>query len=63
MTLTSDVTITHNQSVKSVEFFPFEWSSNLLAVCLKDCIKIYIYEEVLDQQVFQLKKKNNFYFF
>ena len=44
--MNNDLSLNHNQSVKSVDFFPFEWSSNLLAVCLKDSIRIYLYEEV-----------------
>ena len=48
--MSTDLILTHNQSIKSVEFFPYEWSSNLLAVCLKDSIKIYFYEEVIEQQ-------------
>jgi hypothetical protein len=49
--MSTDLTLTHNHPVKSVDFFPYEWSSNLLAVCLKDSIKIYVYEEVIEQQV------------
>lgn len=43
--MSTELTKTFDQLVKSVEFFPYEWSSNLLAVCLKDSIKIYSYEE------------------
>lgn len=34
-----------NQVVKKVEFFPFEWSANLLAVCFNDSIKIFKFTE------------------
>ncbi len=47
----AELTVNYNQWVKSVEFFPFEWSANLLAVCLKDQVKIYVYEESYDEQV------------
>lgn len=32
-----------NLSVKKVEFFPYEWSQNLLAVCLPNEVKIFSY--------------------
>ena len=34
-----------NQLVKKVDFFPYEWSSNLLAVCFADSVKFFIYNE------------------
>lgn len=34
-----------NQLVKRVEFFPFEWSANVLAVCFSDSVKIYTFTE------------------
>ncbi len=47
----SELSVKYNQWVKSIEFFPYEWSANLLAVCLKDQVKIYSYEENHDDQV------------
>ena len=32
---------TFNQIVKKVQFFPFEWNINLLAVCFSDSIKFF----------------------
>lgn len=58
---TTDLLLTHNQSVKSVDFFPYEWSSNLLAVCLKDGIKIYVYEEISEQKVLSCTKPRNLF--
>ena len=34
-----------NQFVKRVEFFPYEWAANLLAVCFSDSVKIFTYNE------------------
>ena len=41
------VELTHefNQIVKHVEFFPYEWSSNLLAVCFTDSVKLFVYHD------------------
>jgi hypothetical protein len=41
--MSTESIINLNQLVKKVEFFPYNWSSNLLAIILKDSIKIYIY--------------------
>lgn len=38
-----DATKTFNLSVKKVEFFPYEWNENLLAVCLPNEVKIFSY--------------------
>jgi hypothetical protein len=39
--------LTHefNQPVKRVDFFPYEWSSNLLAVCFNESVKLFIYHD------------------
>lgn len=34
-----------SQLVKRVEFFPFEWSANLLAVCFADSVNLYTFVE------------------
>ena len=39
--MSTEVTQNFDQSVKKVDFFPFEWSPNLLAVCLSNDVKIY----------------------
>lgn len=44
--MSTEIHLKYNQWIKSVEFFPFEWSSNILAVCLKDSIKVYLYDEI-----------------
>ena len=36
-----EATVSFTLSVKKVEFFPFEWGQNLLAVCLPTEIKIF----------------------
>ena len=33
--------ISFESTVKRVDFFPYEWSHNLLAVCLQNSVKIY----------------------
>jgi hypothetical protein len=40
-----ELTQEFNQIVKHVEFFPYEWSSNLLAVCFTDSVKLFIYHD------------------
>lgn len=34
-----------NKTVKKVEFFPFEWSANLIAVCFDESVQIFKYQE------------------
>ena len=59
---------TFNQIVKKVEFFPFEWNVNLLAVVFSDSIKFYnLIEDVSRKEVaystqIQLKKLDLKYF-
>ncbi len=40
-----ELTQEFNQIVKHVEFFPYEWSSNLLAVCFTDSVKLFVYHD------------------
>ena len=39
-----------NQIVKRVEFFPFEWSANLIAVCFNDSVEIFKYIEAAQRK-------------
>ena len=39
--MSTESLVDFNLTVKSVEFFPYEWSHNLLAVCLLNSVKIY----------------------
>jgi hypothetical protein len=39
--MSTESSVDFNLTVKRVEFFPFEWSHNLLAVCLQNSVKIY----------------------
>jgi len=57
-----DATKTFNLSVKKVEFFPYEWNENLLAVCLPNEVKIFSYnspqydlkpEQMSDEELLQ----------
>lgn len=46
-----DVSESFNQIVKRVHFFPYEWNTNLLAVCFTDSIKFYHLEELVRKEV------------
>ena len=39
--MSTESSVNFNLTVKSVDFFPYEWSHNLLAVCLQTSVKIY----------------------
>ena len=39
--MSTESSLSFNSTVKSVEFFPYEWSHNLLAICLHNNVKIY----------------------
>ena len=43
--MSTELSIQYKGWVKLVQFFPYEWSCNLLAIGLRDCIEIYFYEE------------------
>lgn len=45
-----------DKTVKQVEFFPFEWSANLIAVCFDQSVQIFKYQEsTIDSDVIFLK--------
>jgi hypothetical protein len=39
--MSTESLVNFESTVKRVDFFPYEWSHNLLAICLQSSVKIY----------------------
>lgn len=51
--MSTESLVNFESTVKRVDFFPYEWSHNLLAICLHSSVKIYSFN--YKQSKFEVK--------